>query len=163
VSAKAVEFGDMNEPGSTVSNCTKPPGRSTVLLYLCTYEIRYVEDEKEGSICHLEWQFFDPTHVREDLSLGIHLDTDQKAFTYVKAFADTNDELVVKAYGYSADEIRWKYPTLKEGLKETDKRRSAEKWLSKEGQFSPSAHVKGDVLDPLIKIIGRRRRPISNQ
>ncbi|KAF4741095.1 hypothetical protein FOZ63_004484, partial [Perkinsus olseni] len=130
VSAKAVDFGDMNESDST-------------------YEIRYVEDEKEGSICHLEWQFFDPPNAREDLSIGIHLDTDQKAFTYVEAFAwrwksrrnlivkDTNDELVVKAYGYSAEEIRWKYPTLKEGPKGTDKRRSAEKWLSKEGQFSP--------------------------
>ncbi|KAF4653366.1 hypothetical protein FOL46_009225, partial [Perkinsus olseni] len=122
------------------------------------FEITHLEDKEEGSLCG-----------DERLSLWIHLDTKQKAFTYIKAnsqfgtylrdltikkgassIQDNKDELMVSASEHGRGVSGLVDPEVKVGTK---KRRQAEKALSEGGPFSPFAHLKGHALDRLIEDI----------
>ncbi|KAF4701474.1 hypothetical protein FOZ63_019596, partial [Perkinsus olseni] len=49
-------------------------------------DIKHEQDEKEGSLCYLEWVYTDYENSRHSrLELWIHLDTEEKAFTHIKA------------------------------------------------------------------------------
>ncbi|KAF4710989.1 hypothetical protein FOZ62_023356 [Perkinsus olseni] len=130
------------------------------------FEITHVEDKEEGSLCKLRWKFSDfslfPSGGDERLSLWIHLNTKQKAFTYIKAnsqfgtylrdltIKDNKDELMVSASEHGREVSGLVDPEVKVGRK---KRRQAEKTLSEGGPFSPFAHLKGHALDRLIEDI----------
>ncbi|KAF4734146.1 hypothetical protein FOZ63_021558 [Perkinsus olseni] len=132
------------------------------------FDIRHIDDEKNGDLCSLDWRFFDftqfPTGGHEVLRLKIHLDAEEKAFTYVDAHAEfmfyhrdlnieeNTNKLTVKALEYGRGESGRKYPKIEVGAKD---RGRAENVLSEGGRapFSPFAHLKRAALDRLIKDI----------
>ncbi|KAF4653175.1 hypothetical protein FOZ61_009149 [Perkinsus olseni] len=135
-------------------------------------EISHVVEKQDGSLCVLDW-YVSLQHEeaglwitkREEVRVMARLDPEQKAFTFMKAFAyknhgwrdiivkDDKDELVVKAYEHSEDLGTLVYPEIKAGPVGTDERNHIEKVLLKEGPFSPLGHLKGNVLNPLIDSI----------
>ncbi|KAF4655408.1 hypothetical protein FOL46_008264 [Perkinsus olseni] len=97
-------------------------------------EISHVVEKQDGSLCVLDW-YVSLQHEeaglwitkREEVRVMARLDPEQKAFTFMKAFAyknhgwrdiivkDDKDELVVKAYEHSEDLGTLVYPEIKAG------------------------------------------------
>ncbi|KAF4731155.1 hypothetical protein FOZ63_033483, partial [Perkinsus olseni] len=134
------------------------------------FKISHEEDDKEGSLCHLEWHHSEVhqeplNYLFDRLDLRVHLDPKEKAFTYIKAdsrqtntdrylsIKDNEDELAVSAFACARDLGTRIYPKVQGGPRGDDQRREVEKMLSEGGPFSPLGHLTEGDLDGLVTII----------